>query len=174
MVDGSFTTKMTVQWNLFGGNYNLYILVHTAGTVIKLGTERHRKLLNGIDDMTAIGCFGLTELGYGNNAVEMETTSIFDPKTKEWIIHTPSTVAQKYWITNVHLVLSFLSFREPFMLNGRSSLLKLISMAKMKASTCFWCVFAMKTCRLPRVFVLMKWVSRWDAMVCMSSPIFKR
>ncbi|KAL1915611.1 uncharacterized protein VTP21DRAFT_6735 [Calcarisporiella thermophila] len=79
---------MTVQWNLFGG------------TVIKLGTERHRNLLPKIDDMTAIGCFGLTELGYGNNAVEMETTAVYDEKTHEFIINTPSTLAQKYWITN--------------------------------------------------------------------------
>ena len=63
MVDGSFSTKMTVQWNLFGG------------TVLKLGTARHRKYLPGIDDLSIIGCFGLTELGYGNNAVEMETTA---------------------------------------------------------------------------------------------------
>jgi len=52
-----------VQWNLFGG------------TVLKLGTERHRKYLKGIDNLSVIGCFGLTELGYGNNAVEMETTA---------------------------------------------------------------------------------------------------
>lgn len=70
MVDGSFATKMTVQWNLFGG------------TMIKLGTERHRHLLAGIDNLSAVGCFGLTELGYGNNAVEMETTATFDPKTR--------------------------------------------------------------------------------------------
>lgn len=88
MVDGSMATKMTVQWNLFGG------------TVIKLGTERHRKLLKGIDDLSAIGCFGLTELGYGNNAIEMETTAVFDAKTKEFIVNTPSSLAQKYWITN--------------------------------------------------------------------------
>jgi acyl-CoA oxidase len=88
MVDGSFTTKLTVQWNLFGG------------TMIKLGTERHRHLLPKIDSMEAIGCFGLTELGYGNNAVEMETTATWDPKTREWIINSPSVLAQKYWITN--------------------------------------------------------------------------
>ena len=88
MMDGSVATKMTVQFNLFGG------------TVLKLGSERHRGLVTGIDDLNAIGCFALTELGYGNNAVEMETTAVYDPATHEWIINTPSTLAQKYWITN--------------------------------------------------------------------------
>jgi len=56
---------MTVQFNLFGG------------TVLRLGTERHHsKLLVGIDTLEDVGCFGLTELGYGNNAVEMETTAV--------------------------------------------------------------------------------------------------
>ncbi|KAJ3273979.1 hypothetical protein HDV01_003649 [Terramyces sp. JEL0728] len=87
-VEGSFTTKMTVQFNLFGG------------TVIKLGSERHRKILKDIDSLNAVGCFGLTELGYGNNAVEMETTAVWDGNTKEWIINTPTVLAQKYWITN--------------------------------------------------------------------------
>jgi len=88
MTDSSFPTKMTVQFNLFGGS------------VMKLGTERHRKYLQGMDDLSVIGCFALTELGYGNNAVEMETTAKWDPQTKEFIIHTPTTLAQKYWITN--------------------------------------------------------------------------
>ena len=77
------------QFNLFGG------------TVLKLGTERHHKvLLEGIDNLQDIGCFGLTELGYGNNAVEMETTAVYDEKTKEFIVNTPHPLAQKYWITN--------------------------------------------------------------------------
>lgn len=89
IIDPAMTTKMTVQFNLFGG------------TVFKLGTEKHHKqLLEGIDSLADIGCFGLTELGYGNNAVEMETTAIFDPDTKELIVHTPNPLAQKYWITN--------------------------------------------------------------------------
>ena len=35
IVDSSMTTKMTVQFNLFGG------------TVLKIGTNRHQKLLEG-------------------------------------------------------------------------------------------------------------------------------
>jgi acyl-CoA oxidase len=88
-VDASFATKLTVQFNLFGG------------TVLKLGTERHHKgLLEAIDRFQQVGCFGLTELGYGNNAVEMETTATYDKKSNTFLIDTPSTKAQKYWITN--------------------------------------------------------------------------
>merc|ERR1712168_248609 len=89
IIDPAMTTKMTVQFNLFGG------------TVLKLGTERHHtKLLKGIDTLDDVGCFALTELGYGNNAVEMETTAIYDDKTDEIIVNTPHPLAQKYWITN--------------------------------------------------------------------------
>jgi alkylation response protein AidB-like acyl-CoA dehydrogenase len=157
LVDPSVATKATVQFNLFGG------------TVLKLGTERHHAaLLRGIDALDDIGCFALTELGFGalflllcllggggegsrvgaqracrgcggqgfppsffhphsitvgnqrrkqhqnqnqnqqnndkttkgNNAVEMQTTADYDPATETFTIHTPTTLAQKYWITN--------------------------------------------------------------------------
>lgn len=41
-----------------------------AGTVLKLGTQRHHDLLlRGIDTMDDVGCFALTELGFGGFAV---------------------------------------------------------------------------------------------------------
>merc|ERR1719187_1637203 len=89
IIDPAMAVKMTVQFNLFGG------------TVLKLGTERHHKqLIEGIDNLQDVGCFGLTELGYGNNAVEMETTATYDKDTQEFIVNTPHPLAQKYWITN--------------------------------------------------------------------------
>ena len=89
LCDGSMSTKLTVQFNLFGG------------TVLKLGTKKHHDLLvDGIDGFTKVGRFALTELVYGNNAIEMETTAIYDSKTDEFVINTPSTLGQKYWITN--------------------------------------------------------------------------
>lgn len=36
----------------------------------------------------------------GNNAVEMETTATFDPSSDEFVIRSPTSVSQKYWITN--------------------------------------------------------------------------
>ena len=100
MMDGSAATKMTVQFNLFGG------------TILKLGTKAHHdQLLSDIDDLKAVGCFGLTELGCGNNAVEMQTTATYDAAKEEFIIHTPDVKARKYWITNgavhAHYVIVF-------------------------------------------------------------------
>jgi acyl-CoA oxidase len=87
-VDGSMSTKFTVQFNLFGG------------TLIALHTDRHKAFMDKVDDLTHMGCFCFTELGYGNNAVEMETTATYDEKSKEFVIHSPTTLSQKYWITN--------------------------------------------------------------------------
>ena len=88
MVDGSLGVKFTVQFNLFGGS------------IFALHTERHKHLFDKIDDLSVIGCFCLTELGYGNNAVEMETTATYDTTKKEFVINSPSTLSQKYWISN--------------------------------------------------------------------------
>ena len=53
-----------------------------------------------MDTLENVGCFGLTELGYGNNAVEMETTAVYNKDSQTITINTPTTLAQKYWITN--------------------------------------------------------------------------
>ena len=79
MCDGSMATKMTVQFNLFGG------------TVLKLGTDKHRPLCDEIDKFeisNAIGCFALTELGFGNNAVEMRTTATYIPGNNKPFLNT--------------------------------------------------------------------------------------
>ena len=69
-------------------------------TIVRVKSKYYITSPPGIDTLDDIGCFGLTELGYGNNAVEMETTAIYDKSTQEFIINTPTPLAQKYWITN--------------------------------------------------------------------------
>lgn len=91
LTDVSMATKMTVQFNLFGG------------TILKLGTKKHHDLLlKGIDDVTDVGCFALTEVGYGNNAVCMPTTATFheDSQGGHFIIRTMNPLSAKTWATN--------------------------------------------------------------------------
>lgn len=65
-----------------------------------LHTQRHAYIFDLIDSLEVTGCFCLTELGYGNNAVQMETTATYDSKTQEFVINSPTVLSQKYWITN--------------------------------------------------------------------------
>jgi len=87
-LDASTSTKFLVQYNLFGGS------------ITGLSTERHQYLFDKIDDFSIFGCFCLTELGYGCNAVKMETTVTYDEATSEFIVNSPTVMSQKYWITN--------------------------------------------------------------------------
>lgn len=58
-----------------------------------LHTDRHLEFMKQVDSLKHMGCFCFTELGYGNNAAEMETTAIYDEKTKEFIINSPTTLS---------------------------------------------------------------------------------
>jgi acyl-CoA oxidase len=49
-----------------------------GGSVITLGTKRHEAIAKGVEDLSVIGCFALTELGFGNNAIEMQTLATYD------------------------------------------------------------------------------------------------
>jgi acyl-CoA oxidase len=87
-MDSSTCTKFTVQYNLFGGS------------ITALYTDRHDYLFDKIDDFSIVGCFCITEVGYGNNSVRMETTVTYDENTKEFVVNSPTVLSQKTWITN--------------------------------------------------------------------------
>jgi hypothetical protein len=57
-------------------------------------------VLPAAERLDIAGGIALTELGHGSNANAVETTATYDPKTNEFIIHTPSESAQKYWTGN--------------------------------------------------------------------------
>ena len=88
LIDPAQAIKHTVQMNLFGG------------TCLALHNGRHDYLFDQIDSLETVGCFCFTELGYGNNAMQMETTVTYDKDAGEFIVHSPTDLSQKYWISN--------------------------------------------------------------------------
>eukprot|EP00252_Welwitschia_mirabilis_P019485 TRINITY_DN4526_c0_g2_i1.p1 TRINITY_DN4526_c0_g2~~TRINITY_DN4526_c0_g2_i1.p1 ORF type:complete len:721 (+),score=118.07 TRINITY_DN4526_c0_g2_i1:107-2164(+) len=98
--------KRYAAWHECMGLYDhslaikLGVHMHLWGLAIKyLGTERHhKKWLQATEDFDVIGCFAMTELGHGSNVRGIETVTIYDSTTQEFIVTTPCETAQKYWI----------------------------------------------------------------------------
>ena len=44
-----------------------------------------------------LGCYCQTEIGHGSNVAGLETTATFDRKTDEFVLHTPTISATKWW-----------------------------------------------------------------------------
>ncbi|XP_039122296.1 peroxisomal acyl-coenzyme A oxidase 1-like [Dioscorea cayenensis subsp. rotundata] len=59
--------------------------------------EQHKKWLPLAYKMQIIGCYAQTELGHGSNVQGLETTATYDPKSEEFIIHSPTLTASKWW-----------------------------------------------------------------------------
>ncbi|CAJ1928584.1 unnamed protein product [Sphenostylis stenocarpa] len=59
--------------------------------------EQQQKWLPLAYRMQIIGCYAQTELGHGSNVQGLETTATFDPKTDEFVIHSPTLTSSKWW-----------------------------------------------------------------------------
>lgn len=69
--------------------------------------------------LQVLGCFALTEVGHGSNTKMMRTTATYDPKTQEFILHTPDFQAAKCWVGNLGRNRSFPVQLKLFQSSGR-------------------------------------------------------
>ncbi|UPL02885.1 hypothetical protein LCI18_013819 [Fusarium solani-melongenae] len=53
--------------------------------------------LKRCEDWDIVGAYAQTELGHGSNVQGIETTATWDQATKEFILHSPSLTAAKWW-----------------------------------------------------------------------------
>ncbi|XP_043467966.1 peroxisomal acyl-coenzyme A oxidase 3-like [Leptopilina heterotoma] len=65
--------------------------------LMSLGTVRHAEIFEKLKTREYIGAFSLTEIAHGTNIKGMETTATYDPKTENFILHTPNFKAAKCW-----------------------------------------------------------------------------
>ena len=59
--------------------------------------EQKERWMPLINNLQFLGCYAQTELGHGSNVAGLETTATFDKVSDEFVIHTPSIRAVKFW-----------------------------------------------------------------------------
>ncbi|KAH1202266.1 Peroxisomal acyl-coenzyme A oxidase 1 [Glycine max] len=99
----AYAWKRIIELRLSGLSI-FYSVVHSlqlgmfVPTIKGQGTEeQQQKWLPLAHKMQIIGCYAQTELGHGSNVQGLEKTATFDPKTDEFVIHSPTLTSSKWW-----------------------------------------------------------------------------
>jgi acyl-CoA oxidase len=106
-VDGTLFTVMSIHYCLCVGSILRHgIAPHAVAPGVAspaAGSQPSRQLspelaryLDELDSLDSIGTFLVTELGYGNNVVSLETRADYDVARRELRLTTPSPVAAKF------------------------------------------------------------------------------
>ncbi|GAA5893105.1 hypothetical protein JCM5296_003074 [Sporobolomyces johnsonii] len=83
-------------WTRYGVHYGLFLGAIRSGATPNQMSYWMQKGVLGLNGM--VGCFGMTELAHGSNVAGLETTATFDEGPDEFVVHTPSVSATKWWI----------------------------------------------------------------------------
>ncbi|EXJ72830.1 uncharacterized protein A1O5_03978 [Cladophialophora psammophila CBS 110553] len=79
------------------GPYALHVTMFITSIREQCNDEQRAYWLPKVENWEVIGCYGQTELGHGSNVRGIECQAKWDPKTKEFIIHSPTITASKWW-----------------------------------------------------------------------------
>lgn len=94
-------TMRIITWRRTYATMFIPYYLHTAmfvTTVSQQGNDAQRAYwMPKIEAWEVIGAYAQTELGHGSNVRGIELEARWDPQAKEFVLHSPSLTASKWW-----------------------------------------------------------------------------
>ncbi|KAG6460350.1 hypothetical protein O3G_MSEX011938, partial [Manduca sexta] len=81
--------------------FSLHFSMFIPTLVGQASQEQKKYWLKRAINMEIIGTYAQTELGHGTFIRGLETTATYDPKTEEFILHSPTLTSYKWWPGNL-------------------------------------------------------------------------
>lgn len=79
------------------GGFELHIGMFIPSILSQGTPEQQAKWMPLCMNLNIIGTYAQTELGHGTFLRGLETVAVYDPKTKSFVIHSPTLTATKWW-----------------------------------------------------------------------------
>ena len=69
-------------------------------------------------DYKIVGCYAQTEMGHGSDVQNLETLAVFDPKTDEFIMKSPTVTSAKMWPGDLGIFANYAMVFAQLLING--------------------------------------------------------
>ncbi|CAG5122876.1 unnamed protein product [Candidula unifasciata] len=102
-----------------GHPFAIHVLAFLPAVQKLASEEQKAKWLPLIERFQMIGTYAQTELGHGTFVRGLETTATYDPKTREFIINSPTTTSAKFWPGGLGKTANFVVLMAKLITNGR-------------------------------------------------------
>ncbi|XP_047019172.1 probable peroxisomal acyl-coenzyme A oxidase 1 [Helicoverpa zea] len=93
LLSGVLGASISQDGSPFGLHYIMFMPVFMS----QADEEQQAKWLHRAMNCGIIGSYAQTELGHGTFIRGLETTATYDPDTEEFVLHSPSLTAYKWW-----------------------------------------------------------------------------
>uniref|UniRef100_A0A914CAU6 Glucuronosyltransferase n=1 Tax=Acrobeloides nanus TaxID=290746 RepID=A0A914CAU6_9BILA len=95
----SYFSKLTMGTD--GNPIHLHLIMAIPTIMNNADEEQQKEWLPKALRREFIATYAQTEMGHGTNLKKLETTATYDPKTQEFILHSPTITSTKWWPGNL-------------------------------------------------------------------------
>jgi acyl-CoA oxidase len=97
-------------------NYTMFL-----NSVVAMMTDEQRAKWEPLcREGRILGSYAQTEIGHGSDVAGLETTATFDPEHDQFVIHTPTPTATKWWPGDLGLFVTHATVFAKLIIDGNS------------------------------------------------------